>query len=107
MKLAVYVPDSRPYPYVLTPDSIKPSLACEQEYGRLQLKGVVMLKDGLLPAIAHPISTEADFEYVIYSGYGMWAIETLIERGAEYRQSKLRRVALQNEMGLATMASRP
>jgi len=87
MRLAVYVPDIRPYPYVLTPDCIQPSLACEREYGRLQLKGVVMLKDGLLPAIAHPMSTEADVEYVIYSGYGMWAIEALLERAAESQRT--------------------
>ena len=88
MKLAVYVPNSRPYPYVLTPDCIQPSLACEQEYGLLQLKGVVGLKDRLLPAIAHPMNTETDFEYVIYSGYGMWTIEVLLERAAESERTK-------------------
>lgn len=78
MKLAVYVPDSRPYPYVLTPDCLQPSIACEHEYGRLHLEGVVKLDEGMLPAIAHSISSEPDFEYVIYSGYGMWTIEALL-----------------------------
>lgn len=83
MKLAVYVPDSRPYPYVLTPDCLQPSLACEHEFGRLHLKGVVKLEDGILPAIAHAMSGDAEFEYVIFSGYGMLTIESLLERAGK------------------------
>lgn len=83
MKLAVYVPDSRPYPYVLTPDCLQPSLACEHEFGRLHLMGVVKLEDDVLPAIAHPSSGDVEFEYVIFSGYGMLTIESLLERAGK------------------------
>jgi hypothetical protein len=61
---------------------LQPSLACEHEYGRLQLKGLVMLDDGLFPAIAHSMSSDTDFEYVICGGYGTWTIEALLERAA-------------------------
>lgn len=82
MRLAVYLPDGHSYPYVLTPDCMQPSMVCEHQYGHMGMKGVVSVDDRLLPAIAHPISAETDFEYVIYSGYGMWAIETLMKRAA-------------------------
>lgn len=80
MRLAVYLPDRSSYPYVLTPDCLQPSRVCESQYGHMRLKGIVSLDESLLPALAHSISPETDFEYVIYSGYGMWAIETLLAR---------------------------
>lgn len=80
MRLAVYVPDRSSYPYVLTPDCLQPSLLCEKQYGHLSMRGVVTLDDHLLPAIAHSLSPATDFEYVIYSGYGMWTIEALLQR---------------------------
>ena len=80
MRLAVYLPDRGSYPYVLTPDCLQPSRVCESQYGHMHLRGVVSLDENLLPALAHSLSPETDFEYVIYSGYGMWAIETLLAR---------------------------
>lgn len=78
MRLAVYVPDRSPYPYVLTPDCLQPSLLCQKQYGHLSRRGVVALDDRVLPALGHSISPETDFEYVIYSGYGMAVIEALM-----------------------------
>lgn len=79
MRLVVYVPDGRPYPYVLTPECLQPSLACEHEYGRMQRRGVVTLDEALMPAIAHSISPDSDYEYVIYSGFGRTTVEALME----------------------------
>lgn len=88
MRLAVYVPDSRPYPYVLTPECMQPSLTCEHQYGHLRLKGVVMLDERILPAIARSISPRTDFEYVIYSGFGVRTIESLMEHTHDPRTSQ-------------------
>lgn len=79
MRLAVYVPDSRPCPYMLTPECMQPSLTCEHQYGHLRSKGVVMLDERILPGIARSISPRTDFEYVIYSGFGVRTIESLME----------------------------
>lgn len=83
MRLAVYVPESRSLPYVLTAECMQPSLTCEHEYGRLHMKGVVTLDERVLPVIAHTISPETDFEYVIYSGVGIRAVDALIEPAEE------------------------
>lgn len=82
MRLAVYVPDRGAYPYVLTAECLQPSLGCEHEYGQLQMVGTVTLDERVLPAIAHSESVEVDFEYVIYSGYGMALVESLLKRPA-------------------------
>jgi len=47
------------------------------------MKGVVTLDERVLPAIAHPISPETDFEYVVYSGVGIRTVDALIEPAPE------------------------
>ncbi len=87
MRLAVYVPDSRSYPYVLTPECIQPSLACEHQYGHMHMKGVVTLDERLLSAIAHSLSPATDFENVVYSGFGIRTVEALMQRSGKSVQS--------------------
>ena len=87
MRLAVYVPHSRPYPYVLTPECVQPSLVCEHQYGHMEMRGVVTLDERLLPAISHALSPETDFEYVVFSGFGMRTVESLMERSEQSEYS--------------------
>ena len=86
MRLAIYSPADATVPLVLTPACMQPSLAVEHAYGHMCLQGTIFLDEGILPAIAHPVSVESGhLEFVIRNEGSARALRALMER----RQSSI------------------
>lgn len=81
MKLAIYAPVNAPFPMILAPECMQPSLACEQRYGQLRLVGTVNLEDSVIQAFGESISpVTGNIEYLVNSDTARAAVEALMER---------------------------
>lgn len=68
MKLAVYAPCDAAYPLVLTPECMRPTLACVHAFGTLHFRGTLDIDEALLRACTRPGSDDASaIEFVVHS----------------------------------------
>ena len=80
MILAVYKPQDRELPLVLTPVCMGPSLECEQRFGDMHLAGIVALDERLLPVITERASFDDEWlEYVTYGGAAARCVEAVMQ----------------------------